>query len=88
MWCASRGRIYYTETNLVTGKRLQSVSPLPGGSQTPEAILQMGANDPLVVNGLSVLEQVSGGYVSDASGLAPYVVFQGRHTLLESRRAA
>lgn len=80
MWWAPWGRIYYTETNLDTGKRLQSVDPLFGDSQTPDTILQMAANDPLVVNKLSVFAQISGGYVSDASGVTPYIVFQGSYT--------
>ena len=79
VWWAPWGRIYYTETNLVTGKRLRSVDPLLGGSQTPLTILQMGANDPLVVNKLFGFAQISGGYVSDSSGLAPYIVFQGNY---------
>jgi hypothetical protein len=79
LWWAPWGRIYYTETNAVTGKRLQSVDPWYDSQtpvQTPVTILQISGNAPLVVNQLFAFAQISGGYVGDT----PYIVFQGEYT--------
>jgi hypothetical protein len=82
------GRLYYDETNLVTGKRLQSVSPWLDASQTPETILQFAANEPLTINRLFSIGRISSGYAGyDTSGAVPNIVFQGDYTTSVTKHA-
>jgi len=88
LWWAPWGRLYYNETNLVTGKRLQSVSPWLDASQTPDTVLQFAANEPAPINGLFSFGRITGGYVGyDASGAIPNIVFQGYYITSISQHA-
>ena len=88
LWWAPWDRLYYNETNLVSGKRMQSVSPWLDASQTPDTVLQFAANEPLAIDRLFQISRITGGYVGyDAFGAVPEIVFQGDYTTSVTKRS-
>ena len=76
LWWAPWGRIYYNPMDAVNGKRIRALDPSLLSEQVPDTLLTVPAIEPLVVNRLFQIGQLSGG---DLSGTQA-VVFQGYYT--------
>ena len=76
LWWAPWGNIYYNPMDAVNGKRIRALDPGEPSTQLPNTLLTVPAIEPLVVNTLFQIGQLSGGYLS----ATPAVVFQGYYT--------